>query len=181
MSVTVANGSGFAKGQFVLLDELSGATWQSVPAGFPCSGCTVLQSDRVAWNMHSPAQAGDDPAAAKSWFMRTDRPTNEIKEIASVSGNTITFTSPLSISYRVSHTAQLTRYTVTGSASSGNSIHVVNAGVENLSLKGGSDGALRFENAAYSWAKNVEITQWLGEGVGHGWLVSYRGSRQLHP
>ena len=42
---------------------------------------------------------------------------------------------------------------------------MVGAGVENLSLKGGSDGELRFENAAYSWAKNVEITQWLGEGV----------------
>ena len=40
--------------------------------------------------------------------------TSEIKEIASVSGNTITFTSPLSISYRTSHTAQLTRYTLTG-------------------------------------------------------------------
>ena len=25
--------------------------------------------------------------------------------------------------------------------------------------------ALRFEDAAYSWAKNVEVTQWIGEGV----------------
>ena len=118
-SVTVANASGFAQGQFVLLDELSKATWQSVPAGFPCSGCTVQQSDRVAWNMHNPSQTGDDPQAAKGWFMRTDRPTNEIKEIASVSGNTITFTSPLSIAYRVSNGAQLTRYTATGSQSGG--------------------------------------------------------------
>jgi hypothetical protein len=42
---------------------------------------------------------------------------------------------------------------------------VVDAGVEDLSLIGGSDGALRFQNAAYSWAKNVDIKQWLGEGV----------------
>ena len=94
-----------------------------------------------------------------------DRPTNEIKEVASVSGNVVTFTTPLSIGYRTSHTAQLTRYTLTGSQSTANSIHVVNAGVENLTTVGGADGEIRFENAAYSWAKNVEVTQWIGEGV----------------
>jgi hypothetical protein len=160
-SVTITNANGFTPGQFVLLDELSGATYQPVVTGFGCSGCTVLQSDRVAWNIHNPHQNGDDPAEAKGWFMRTDRPTNEIKEIESVSGNTITFTSPLSIGYRVSHGAQLTRYTVTDR----DSRQVANAGVENLSLKGGSDGALNFESAAYSWAKNVEVTQWVGAGV----------------
>jgi hypothetical protein len=164
-SVTVANARGFARGQFVLLDELSGATWQPVVTGFNCSGCSVQQSDRVAYNIHKPFQPGDDGEEAKTWFSRADRPTNEIKEIASVSGNTITFTSPLSIDYRVSHSAQLTRYTLRGSPSTANSIHVVNAGVEDLTLKGGSDGELRFENAAYSWARNVEVTQWLGEGV----------------
>jgi hypothetical protein len=164
-SVHVANSRGFVRGQFVLLDELSGATWQPVLPGFGCSGCTVQQGDRVAWNIHNPAQNGDDGQDAKGWFSRADRPTNEIKEVASVSGNTITFTSPLSIDYRVNHGAQLTRYTVRGSPSTANSIHVVNAGVEDLSLKGGSDGELRFENAAYSWAKNVEVSQWLGEGV----------------
>lgn len=165
-SVTIASANGFARGQFVLLDELSGATWQPVVAGFGCSGCTVQESDRVAWNIHSPAQKGDDSEEAKGWFSRLDRPTNEIKEIASVSGNTITFTSPLSIDYRVNHSAQLTRYTFRGSPSTANSIHVVNAGVEDLTLKGGSDGALNFQNAAYSWAKNIEVTEWLGAGVG---------------
>jgi hypothetical protein len=160
-SVTIANAKGFTSGQFVLLDELSGATYQRVVTGFGCSGCTVLESDRVAWNIHNPQQNGDDPPEAKGWFMRTDRPTNEIKEIESVSGDTITFTSPLSIGYRVSHSAQLTRYTVADR----DSRQVVNAGVEDLSLKGGSDGALNFESAAYSWAKNVEVTQWVGAGV----------------
>jgi hypothetical protein len=161
-SVTVADAGGFTQGQFVLLDELSGATYQPVVTGFGCSGCRVLQSDRVAWNIHDPRVNGDDPPEAKSWFMRTDRPTNEIKEIASVSGHTITFTSPLSIGYRVSHSAQLTRYTVTDR----DSRQVANAGVEDLSLKGGSDGALNFASAAYSWARNVEVTQWIGAGVG---------------
>jgi hypothetical protein len=178
-SVTIANPSGYAAGQFVLLDETSGASWQPVPPGFGCTNnvpstpCppVVWQGDRVAWNMHYPKQqwqddsGNSDPSGpydtspgvlpvAMSWFSRKDRPTNEIKEIASVSGNTITFTSPLSIGYRTSHSAQLTRY-----------INVTNAGVENLSMYGGADGELRFEAAAYSWAKSVEVTQWIGEGV----------------
>src|SRR5262249_29819346 len=114
-----------------------------------------------AWNIHNPPANGDDPAEAKGWFMRTDRPTNEIKEIASVSGKTITFTSPLSIGYRVGHGAQLTRYVV----GDRDSTQVVAAGVEDLSLKGGSDGSLNFVSAAYAWAKNVEVTQWLGAGL----------------
>jgi hypothetical protein len=163
-SVTVADGSRFSTGQFVLLDELSGASWQPTPTGFP-SAARVWRGDHVAWNIHNPLQPGDDPPAAMSWFSRTNRPTCEIKEIAFVSGNTITFTSPLSIGYRTSHAAQLTRYTAKGSRSTGNSIHVTNAGVENLTTIGGADGEIRFENAAYSWAKNVEVTQWIGEGI----------------
>jgi hypothetical protein len=183
LSVSIANASGYAAGQFVLLDETSGASWQPVPPGFGCthsaqpSPCPpqVWQGDRVAWNMHYPTQTyQDDNAnsnasgpyntapgtlpAAMSWFSRTDRPTNEIKEIASVSGNMITFTSPLTISYRTSHNAQLTQYPRTDA-------QIMNAGIENLTVIGGSDGAIRFENAAYAWAKAVEVTQWLGEGV----------------
>ena len=63
-SVTIANASGFTPGQFVLLDELSGASWQAVPPGFGCSNnaepmpCPpfVWQGDRIAWNMHYPKQ-----------------------------------------------------------------------------------------------------------------------------
>ena len=135
--------------------------------------------------MHYPQQPGDDNGAsnaqgpydttpgvlpaAMSWFSRTDRPTNEIKQIASISGNTITFTSPLTISYRTSHKAQLTAYTMDpntgGQSTTVSDVHISNAGVENLGLYGGADGGLRFETAAYSWAKAIEVTQWLGEGV----------------
>ena len=163
-SVTIANASGFGAGQFVLLDEVSGASWQPTPTGFP-QGAQVLAGDRVAWNIHNPTQPGDDSADVKSYFSRTDRVINEIKEIASVSGNTITFTSPLTIGYRVSHQAQLTRYTLRGSQSTANSIHVTNAGIENLTAMGGADGCVNFQNAAYSWAKSIEVTQWIGEGI----------------
>jgi hypothetical protein len=182
-SVAIANASGFAPGQFVLLDERSGASWQPTPSGFGCSNSItptpcppyVWQGDRVAWNMHWPTQQYQDDngnsnssgpydstpgvlPAAMSWFSRTDRPISEIKEIASVTGNTITFTTPLHITYRTNHTAQLTRYT-------GSSAQIKNAGVENLSTLGGADGQIRFESAAYSWVKSVEVSQWIGEGI----------------
>ncbi|MFA5265036.1 MAG: fibronectin type III domain-containing protein, partial [Opitutaceae bacterium] len=165
MSVTVANATGFTAGQFVILDELSGASWQTDRIGL---GQVWASPDfRVTWQYHNPGiQYVDDPlnitttptSGAAGWFSRNDRPTNEMKEIASVAGNVITFTSPLHIDYRTANTAQLTRYTV-------GAVHIKNAGVEDLSVTGGSDGAIRFECAAYSWAKNVEVSIWAGDGV----------------
>src|SRR5262249_19621554 len=112
-SITVANGSIFSAGQMVLLDETSGASWQ--PDVSHISTSVWASPDyAVTWPVHNPAFSADDPVQtgvtpsaannyagagngsdAGCWFSRTDRPQNEIKEIASVSGNTITFTSPL--------------------------------------------------------------------------------------
>jgi len=173
MSVTIANGSGFTKGQFVLLDELSGASWQTERLGH---GQVWASPDfRVVWKLHNPAiQYGDDPleattptgGGAASWFCRQDRPVNEIKEIAGVSGNVVTFTSPLHINYRSGtvHQAQLTRY-VDGSNGGNGGALISYAGVEDLTTTGASDGSIRFECAAYSWAKNVEVKIWGGEGI----------------
>jgi hypothetical protein len=138
-------GTGIAPFTYIL--NGSGSTWQVGPSQ------TVASTTITGYN-----------TAEASYFSRVYRFTCEIKEIASVNGNTITFTSPLSISYRVSHYAQLTQYTraVDGSHPS---VHVQNIGVEALTLIGGGDGNLRFENAAYSWAKNIENTQWVGEGI----------------
>jgi len=184
-SITVQDGSSFAAGQFVLLDELSGASWQPTPTGFP-GNAKVWAGDRVAWNMHLPQQQYQDdcdssdttgpydtgesgqvirPPAAMTWFCRPDRPTCEIKEIASLNGNIVNFTTPLHISYRTNHTAQLTPYSdYSGSLPDRASALIRNAGIEDLTVLGGADGQIRFENAAYSWAKNIENTQWLGEG-----------------
>jgi len=50
--------------------------------------------------------------------------------------------------------------------------------VESLSVIGGSDSAIRFESAAYSWAKSVEVTVWTGAGVsvGNSFRVEVRDS-----
>lgn len=237
-SVTVSSAAGIVAGSFVLIDELSGASWQPTPVGYPGSPL-VWKGDRVAWTMHLPQIAGDDCGAADavfgpcdakftavatngamttsnvtlgaiaiaqtisdasgnilgtiasgsgnswvispaisfgsqtifsmpnpmSYFCRTGRATTEIKEVASVVGNVVTFTSPLSISYRVSHSAQLTRYSDLSGSGGSNSIHIKNAGVESMTFVGGSNDELAFANAAYSWAKNVEVTQWLNNGI----------------
>jgi hypothetical protein len=162
-AVTVASAAGFTPGQIVLLDEASGAAWQTDPQG---RGQIWASSDwRVVWKKHNPVVPYVDdfaadafpttPGTAGSWFSRPDRPTAEIKQIASVSGATITFTTPIHISYRSSHAAQLSRYELP---------HVKNAGVEDLKLIGGDNGNLRFDWAALSWARNVESTVWHGEG-----------------
>jgi hypothetical protein len=179
-TVTVGDPSLFSKGQLVLVDETSNAGWQPDAAGTSTS--IWASSDyAVTWERHSPqnntTSVIDDPVQtdvtptndnnfagsgtgndAASWFCRQDRPQNEIKEIASVSGNKVTFATPLSKAYRTANHAELTTFT-------GANAHVRNAGVEALTLAGGGDGALRFENAAYSWARNVEVTGWYGEGV----------------
>ena len=163
-SVTVQDGSRFAPGQFVLLDELSGASWQVDRLG---RGMIWASPDyRVVWQLHDPPVSFDDPLIAitptsgdaASWFSRQDRVTAEVKEVASVDGNVVTFSTPLHIDYRVSHAAQLTP---TDAAN----IHVTGAGLESFTVTGASDGAIRFENAAYSWLRGVEITLWIGEGV----------------
>jgi hypothetical protein len=178
-SVTVVDGSIFSVGQMVLLDETSGAGWQ--PDVVHVSTSIWASPDyAVSWQVHNPPFSADDPVKtvvtpspennfagsgtgsdAACWFSRQDRPQNEIKEVASVSGNTVTFTSPLHKDYRTSHYAELTTYT-------GANRVLQNAGIENLTAAGGGNGAVRFENAAYSWAKNIEVTGWYGEGVAFG-------------
>jgi hypothetical protein len=163
-AVEVASAAGFSPGQMVLLDEASGGGWRMDPLG---RGQIWAAADwRVVWRKHNPSilyvddfqadQFPTTPGAAGSWFSRPDRPTAEVKQIASVSGSTITFTTPVHIAYRTSHAAQLSRY----------GEHVVeNAGVEDLKLSGGDDANLIFARAAESWAKGVESTVWQGAGV----------------
>jgi hypothetical protein len=162
-AVKVNDVTGFTPGQIVLLDEASGADWRADPQG---RGQIWAASDwRVVWQKHKPSvQYVDDfapeafpttPQTAGSWFSRPDRPTAEIKQIASIAGSTITFTTPIHISYRSGNVAQLSRYARS---------HVMNAGVEDLKLTGGDAGNLRFNWAAQSWAKNVDNTAWHDEG-----------------
>jgi hypothetical protein len=163
-SLGVASTAGFSVGQIVLLDEASGASWQ--PDVIWTNEQIWASPDyRVVWQKHNPHyqyvddfEAGTYPytsGSAGCWFSNCDRPTNEMHQISAISGDTVTFNSPLTISYRVSHQAQLYNFTTAPTT---------NAGVESMTLSNGDDSQLIFQDAAYCWAKNVESTLWLGDG-----------------
>ena len=165
-SVQVSSAAGFAVGQIVLLDEASGAQW--MPDVVWTNRQIWASSDyRVVWQKHNPAYGGADDFSAGAypyqsgtagcWFANCDRPTNEMHQITAISGNTITFDSPLTISYRVSRQAQLYYFQAP---------FTENAGVENLAVQHGDNDNIDFDGCAYCWAQNVENTLWLNDGFG---------------
>jgi hypothetical protein len=162
----------FSPGQIVLVDELSNASWQTDPLG---RGQIWASPDfRVVYQRHNPSQSFDDPfPAAAGWFSRQDRPTAEVKEVARFdpATKTLTFTTPLHISYRAAQSAQVYVFAAVDT-------HVKYAGVEDLKVTGGDDGQIRFERAAYSWAARIDNTAWLGEGfaVNYSFRVELRDS-----
>lgn len=175
MSISVANAAGIAPGQIVLIDQddFSTAAWTPLPPRLTTAAPSgIWATDRVVFQRRFPSDPSDDPfPASLTWFSRAGRPLNELKEVASVSGTTVTFTTPVHAAYTVGRAAQLTRYT-------DEHVHVRHIGLEDLTVGGGSDGAIRFEAAAYSWVKNVENGMWLGEGIAidHSFRVEVRDS-----
>jgi hypothetical protein len=152
-SVTVSDAAGFAPGQFVKLDEddYTTATWMRMPARTEGNEPEVLATDRVVWKIHRPRGARDLPLpAGLSWHSRAGRPLAEIKEVVAVQGNVVSFSTPVHITYTTAKAAQLVRY------AGPRSTQVRDAGVEDMTLTGGSEGNITFSSAAYSWAKNIE-------------------------
>lgn len=164
MSVTVRDASQFRPGQFVLLDEddYNTASWLPLPRRMGATtNSTIWGTDRVVFNKHNPPEeSGDDPfPASLTWFSRSGRPLSEIKEVVAVERDTVAFSTPIHTAYTKNRQAQLTRFV-------GESVHLRDAGIEDLTVSGGADGNIRVQASAYSWVKNVESTFWAGAGVG---------------
>ena len=136
MSVQVASAAGFTVGRLVLLDELTDTSY-------------------VYWGTNSAVAPGGE---GRGWFTRYDRPVGQMLEVASVSGNTVTFTTPLHIAFDTAHAAQLTRYTVPWGAK--------HAGLEELYVRGGGDDNITVRLAVYSWVKGVESDWSRGDSIG---------------
>lgn len=183
MSVTVQNAAGFAPGQFVKLDEddYTTAGWRQLPDRLNGPSPSILATDRIVWPIRNPSNPGDLPLpGGLSWHSRPGRPLSEIKEVTAVSGNTVTFSTPVHITYTTAKNAQLVRYT--GSQS----VHVRDAGIEDMTLTGGSEGNVSFSAAAYSWAKNIECTLYgiPCVDITHSFRLEIRDSvirRTIHP
>ena len=103
------------------------------------------------WSPSSPP--GD---VSRGWYSRFDRPISQVMEVESVSGNTVTFTTPFHIGFATADQAQLSRF----SHDDGGPVvpSVRSAGVEDLYVSGGrgGQGNIQVENCAYCWAKNIE-------------------------
>ncbi|HEX6737548.1 MAG TPA: glycosyl hydrolase family 28-related protein, partial [Vicinamibacteria bacterium] len=134
-SITVASTAGFSAGQLVVVDELTDNAF-------------------VYWGIDDAAQPG---GPARGWFTRYDRPVGQMMEIAGISGNTVTFTTPLHLAFDTAHAAQLTRYTIPYGARY--------AGVEDLYVRGGMDDNITVRFAMYSWVKGVESDWSTGDSL----------------
>ncbi len=97
--------------------------------------------------------------------MRPNRPVGQVMEIASVSGPTVTFTTPFHIDMKRAFAAQLSRFS---NVEGGPVIPPTKyAGLEDLYVSGGSSGQgnVKLANAAYSWIKNIESDYHDGDAV----------------
>ena len=174
-SVTISGASAntFTAGQIVLLDEMANESY--VPdKGTPEDdghGTNILRSDDglLTWAAWSPEvnPGGISEDARTNAYSRDHRITNEYKEVSSwnSSTGTLTFTSPIHAQYRTNHTAQIATF-----ASADTPLRSV--GVEAMTIERGDSGNLYFQNCAYCWAKNLELTKWLNEGI--RWTNSFR-------
>ena len=140
-SVTLASNPGLTAGEIVLVDQLT-------------------DSSITEWSTKSPP--GD---VSRTWFTRPNRPIGQVMEVQSVSGTTITFTTPFHIAFQTAFAAQLTRFSNVDGGPVVPSVKY--AGVEDLYLYGGSGGQgnIWLSNAAYSWIKNIESDFQDGPGV----------------
>lgn len=174
-SIQVSSATGFSVGDLVLVDEV--ANGQSMPDCCFNNGTGQVWAEpdyRVEWNNHSPTVAFydstgvgfsngntfsvDSPGGdACAYSIRCGGVNEELHLIASINGKTITFNSPLTLSYRVANTAQAHLYPASSSL-------VKYAGVENLTMSNGDQGNLVFQACVYCWAKNVESELWLNAG-----------------
>jgi hypothetical protein len=154
--VAAAPAGGFTAGQIVLLSELTGATFQPDPSG---RGSILTSSDgKVTYQCHQPGLSTDNCRA--NAYSLPDRVTQELKEVASwdSGSRTLTFTSPLHTEYRVANAAQVATF-------ASQHTPITGVGVEEMTISRGDAGNLLFMNAAYSWARRIESTKWLDEGV----------------
>jgi hypothetical protein len=165
-SVTVSSASGFHEGDLVLIDitvdaaDDTGAWVLDAPAGG-----TGLVYPYAEYNPGNSPK-GD---ASRGWFNRMNRPISQVVEIKAISGNALTLSTPLHMTFDVAHSAQVTAITYNGD----NTKPVSYAGLEDVYVAGAPapGGSSQYNNivltlAKYSWVKNVESDQSNGYSVG---------------
>jgi uncharacterized repeat protein (TIGR02543 family) len=204
-TIQVTSSSNFSVGQWVLIDEASGAGWVADPlnawtgygsvwaapdwlnsSGSPATGRVLWSKseNRGGWDFGAayPYQA----SSVGCWHSYCDRPTAELHKISSVgagpcpgTGCTLTFDDPLTIAFRQSgnHNAQVYGSLYASNTGAGSPISLLqSAGVENVSVLRGVNGGMEMELCAYCWIKNTEVGDWYGGGIN----VEYSARSELN-
>ncbi len=103
----------------------------------------------------------------RGWFGEYDRPIGQVLEVASVSGTTVTFTTPFHITMKTANQAHLVRYSTTAGGAVAPGVRY--SGIEDLYVANGEGGDgggnIHLFAAAYSWVKNVESDRSYGNSV----------------
>src|SRR5215831_17711684 len=125
-SVTVTGTSSFRVGLFVLIDQITN------------------NHPDVFWGTQSDGPGG----GSRRWYTRQDRSLGQIMEITAISGNTLTFATPLHCAFDPIYNAQVTRFDPNGPTRTG-------VGIEDLYTYGttGGHAHIIMNNAAYCWIK----------------------------
>jgi hypothetical protein len=186
VTVSVSSTAKFSVGQIVLIDEASGAAFQTDPVGPNLYGQVWAAPDwlstsgspatgRVQWakfgNGSGDFGSGQYPYTSGSsgcWYSYCDRATAELHKIASIGNGTLTFDTPITIAFRQSggHNAQVYGGLYSNQSGSGTPIPFLQyAGVENLSVLRGVTGGVSMQFCQYCWLRNVEVGDWYGGGV----------------
>ncbi|MFI4880227.1 MAG: hypothetical protein ACHQD6_07145, partial [Steroidobacterales bacterium] len=193
-TIQVASTTNFAVGQWVLIDEASGAGWVADPLNaWTGYGSVWAASDwlssspspatgRVMWPKAQGGGGWDfgsaypyESGGQGCWVDYCDRPTGELHKVSAIgagpcpgTGCTVTFDDPLTIAFRVSgnHKAQVYARLYSNQSGTGSPIPFLqNAGLENLSLLRAANGGLEMAFCAYCWVKNVEVGDWYNGGI----------------
>lgn len=172
-TIQVTDNSSFSANMIVLISETSNLGWQT---GWIWSGVTQWSSPdyRLGWRAQNPTCApgdevcagGSTPPSIPCYFsfnetsdFECDRYTNEIKNIKSIGAGpcpgvscTVTFDSPLMMSYRAAQTAHIAA--IYGKDLSHPVMYYI--GVENMTLQNADGSSVVMDACAYCWVQNVE-------------------------
>jgi hypothetical protein len=142
-SVTLKQNPGLAVGEIVTVDQ-------------------TTNPQLTRWGDRSPP--GN---VSRGWFGRYDRPIGQVMEIKSISGDTVSFTTPLHTAFPLPQVPQLVRFS--NDANGTPQPAVESSGIEDLYVShgegGDGGGNIHLYAAAYSWVAGVESGASSGSSV----------------
>ena len=154
----LANGSAMPSPDWLTSGGVANQVWAATDYGW-------------MWNGHNPTIGSFDSAAClfgannfncgstdpTAYSIRAGGVIEEYHLVTGVSGNTITFDSPLGRSYHAANSAAIELF---------NPSNLVQyAGIENLTMEYGGDGNVIIQGCVYCWMKNIESRYYFNPGI----------------